>query len=590
VKKIKFGITVLTSLSIAYSPIASASMDNEQKAIFNHYTKENFKGNFNDFYRKQGGMLDEQSRGMMEAWLRKYGRKDLPQPQALLVKDKKGGDTLKLVFNQQGRTLTLTFTEGNYETFDANGVKVAFGDVRNTQALLSKLGENDLSLRKLAKSAEVETFPASTKTDMPSVAKFGSLSKMQKVEFLMQMRQTMEAAQNVFDVIHENKAQAQNDLPSPLFVFHPLFASQIAFAQSVTEGEACMVAGNLSVYEMAKKGLACAPFPKKYPQGFIPQPTFHDRCSNNAKGTMVACNPILYGGSESGTPICVDSANQPNFTRKATETCGSAKNSPLFDNEKDPDYRSKRLKDLERILKSYYLMKGGAADKIKDCFNQEHEISASCREIFEPQYKEFLNFKENADKVCTTVKLDDQKKACTQYRKRVIDLITYVDGTNRTVVPVNISKEKCLTNPTHKWDEDIQDCVCPDGQRATYNDTPAAYECPIPSDHQVHVTGYKPAKKDDCEKEDGSKSHSFKCDPAPWIIGACAIGVAAWMLCRNKPTPKPISTGIAMPPPTLVTVPTTPTTPPTAPPPTIPQGEGGSGQNPGNSGGTRGTH
>lgn len=587
-KKIKFGITVLTSLSIAYSPIASASLDTEQKAIFNHYTKENFKGNFNDFYRKQGGMLDEQSRGMMEAWLRKYGRKDLPQPQALLVKDKKGGDTLKLVFNQQGRTLTLTFTEGNYETFDANGVKVSFGDVRNIQTLLSRLGENDLSIRKLAKTAEVESYPASTKTDLPSIAKFGSLSKMQKVEFLMHMRQTMEAGQEVLDLVNESKTHAQNSMPSPLYVFHPLFASSIAFAQTVSEGEECMVAGNLSVYETTnpKLGLACAPFPKKFPQNFIPQPTFHDRCGGNAKGTMVACNPILYGGTETGEPICVDSADRREFTRKATKTCNGK--SPLFDNDKDPDYRGKRLADMEKILKSYFVMKGGAADKLKDCFNKEHEISQSCRELFEPQYKEFIAFKETADRVCTTVKLDDQKKACAHYRKRVIELMGYVDGTNRTVVSVNISKEKCLTNPTHKWDEDIQDCVCPNGERATYNDTPAAYECPIPASNQVHVVGNRP-KKDDCEKEDGSKSHSFKCDPAPWIVGACAIGVAAWMLCRNKPTPKPISTGITMPPPTLVTVPTTPTTPPPTTP-TVPPSEGGSGQNPGNSGGTRGTH
>jgi hypothetical protein len=362
----------------------------------------------------------------------------------------------------------------------------------------------------------------------------------------------------------------------------------------------CIVAGNVSVYEIdtSTGRLACLPFPKNNPNGFQPQPTFHDRCQSTGKGPMVACNPLLYGAADDGSPFCVDSGNQPEFTKKATANCNSQ--SPL----RGAPNSLERRADYERILKSYFSFKGGNSAALQGCFNQEHKIEEGCAKYFEEQHKEFVHFKDEAEKICSTVKLPDQDEACSQLRQRALELslfletkkVTFVEG--GVIAKVDLFKQACEAQPL-TWNLETEECYCADKRAVIW--TEGKPECPqAPAAPMAPL----PTTQDQCEKnkQDGVKDSSFKCNKEAWIFAAVVVGALAWVLSRPKarkpalqpPPPPPVPVAPLDPPVFGRPVPN-PEPPPTITPPTTttttlrpaPRSEGGSGKAPGNSGGVR---
>lgn len=586
-KSFKLAITFLAAALMTYSPITWASMDIKQKARLNRSLKSALSGTYNDFYRKHALAFDTPSRALFEAWLENYGTTKMPQPQSQVLKDRNGSETLKLIFNQHGKTMTFTFNESRPQEFNINGVQIPLEESRNLELVLTKLAKHDSSLKSLVKSLSKASKTAQPKrTDLPSYRAFAQYTPLQRVGFFMHMRQVMEAAQKVKDLELKGKKTAATET-SPWWM-------SVAWAQNIAGGDSCVVAGHISVYEKCDSGrLCCRPFPQgEYKDKHSYNQTFHSECI--ASEGNVACNPLLYGANPTtGKPYCLKSTDQPDFTNKATQFCGQK--SQLRGEEGSPE----RIADYRRILESYYKLKNKSedADQLKSCFNEQNLVNPDCGNLFQDQLSAFKNFRAEALEICRPILkrekgAGDQPLACRELLKRNLEMITYIsrgpDLVRDKVTAVIVEEEKCK-DVGGTWDGELFECLCNGEKQAEYKN--GKYVCPLAP---VETRTPTPVvHKDKCEKANGKRSNSFECNPAPWLLGLAAALGALWWLDRNdddKAAPPPASkppgnNGKPTLPPGPVITPTT--LPPTTTMITMPPSEGGSGNNNGNSGGIR---
>lgn len=559
---------VFASLLTAYSPVTWASQDIQRKAALNSYLKKNFAGTYKDAYFRAGHRLDYRSQGIAEAWLGKNGKTKIPQPEAQLIKDKNGIETLKLVFNVRGKTLTVTTTNQNPHQLTLNGISFARHELHHMTAVLTKLSANDASLRKPALQMASSPLRAPKKSNLLSWAKFSKLSSIQKVEYLAHIRLVMEAGQKVKD--EAVKKQNQASLPWDM---------QEAYANNpvVKVNDACVVAGHISTYQMCGPSLCCQ----------VPEHAYDKRC--DPKQGNVACEITAYGGNpQTKKPHCIQSTDQPTFTEKATELCGKA--SPL-----GPKDSKQREAAYRRILESYHVLQGGDAEKLKACFNKENHVNPDCREIFEGHLEKFRKNHAQAADVCMPIiarqaGLKDQPHACEELLARELEMITFIQSVELNglgVTPVDVEVEGC-NKSGFLVNEETGRCECPDGREAveerekTFEAGSKVYVCPPVEDRT-------PTPVVQEEKEE----HNW----APLLIIAAIIAGLFLIRDKDKPTtPVTPTTPTTLPPgtppttvlPTITTLPPVPTTTmPVTPPPCVGEGCGGLPPTPGGVGGAR---
>ncbi|MEZ0390750.1 MAG: hypothetical protein ACAH59_00945 [Pseudobdellovibrionaceae bacterium] len=568
--RFRLALALTASCLSAYSPVTWAAMDLSQKSQWNQAMKKSFSGTYEDFYRKNAWAYDDQSRGVVEAWLEENGKTKLPTPQAQIIKDKNGNETINFIFTQAGKTLTFAFNPKNPNEFQLNGSKVQMTEARHLPFLVETMAEKDSNYKELAKDLRKQKNLKANRSDLPSLTQFSKLPPLQRVGLLSNMRLVLEAAQKVMEEKYPVKKTAQSPAVPWLI--------EAAWAQSVVQGDSCVVAGHISNYETCPSTgrLCCRPLPVGNYPGKIPHnETFHGLCDSSSGGDT-ACNPLFYG-SRGETPICLKSNEQPEFTEKATQMCGEQ--SPLDGVEGSPE----RLASYRRILESYYKIKNrnnsNAAEHLRDCFNAENKVNPNCANLFQDHMIAFANYRKQALEVCMPIirrekGAGDQPKACKDLLARNLDMLKYMQLSELTpgvvskspVAHVNAEDDMCK-NAGGKWDVDQWDCFCPDYSAALFKDS--TFSCPEKP---------KPvAKKDKCEKKDGSKKNTIRCNPGAWIAGGLIAGALAWLFLRDndhKSKPKP-----------TVPTPTTPIT--TIPVTTLPKSEGGTGTNTPGAGGVK---
>ncbi len=603
-KLFKFFVSLLSAVLTAYSPVSWAAMDSAQKSQFNRRIKEQFVGNnksFNELYQEKGHFFDARSRQLLEAWLSANGNGLVKTPEAQVIKDSQGNQSIKMLITEQGKTLALSLSEKDQKHVDINGVKFAITDLPDVMSVLQRLSEKDSSLKPLLVSMRTASLPPAKKSNMIAYSLFDKITPIQRVEYLMRLRETLESAHQV--VVEAGAQTASRDQVTPEYrsysVFNPLFASLLAYASTKT-GDQCLVAGYISVYEKNGSRLACNPFPQN-PGDKVPPPSFDRQC-NPTEGD-VACNPLLYGAQADGKPFCVSSANAREFTRTATLQCNNK--SPL---SKDPDSTGRRA-DYERILKSYYNLKNGKdAKNLGDCFNKSHKVDAGCAKFFNPQLDEFREFINQAKALCGSLEsgksgTSDQPATCEKLKERALELQTFLEEVTENiqrqpVASVDVEEEACKKLPGATWNAKTHECVCSDGKLA--QDSPyngfKTFICPVALAPKPLPVIEKEKEKDSCKKEHGEESHSFTCSPWPWLIGGGILLALMWPRDHDNspqnpgPQPAPPIAPVigprppVKPPPVEVFVP--PAKPPVTPPPAR---EGGAGTGPGTNGGVRST-
>lgn len=565
-RSFKLAVTFLSAGLMAYSPVTWASMNLEQKAVFNRSLKQGTSGTYNDLYNRSAHTLTPASQGLMEAWLKNFGQQKLPQPQAQIIKDKNGKEQVKVILNQGGKTVTMTFSPENKNSVNINGVNLHISEARDLTVVLAKLASKDSSLRPLARAITNNPPTVSKKWQGLTAKQIMKLKPLQRVQYFSHLRESVEAAQKVLDL--QQKPQKKTS-----YLLHPLIAADLAWAAETAkslQGQSCMVSGNLSVYEGGK----CEPFPGS-PNQHHP-PAQHSQCEGFSGKNRVACNPLFYGYQDNGRPFCQD-PNRSNFTNTATAECNRM--SGLDGTEGSPE----RIKAYGRILKSYAATKHGK-DKVAECFQAETgKVNAgmkACTDMVKEHLTAFENFKVQAAVVCANffeknIKMPDQEIACRNFEERDLKIYDYLSEISSKeiasgkVTGVDAQAEKC-SEAGGRWQDG--DCICTTTHNAYSATKNFDYSYSCDRDLTDQVVGAE-KEKDKCTKEDGSKSHSISCNPLLWIAGIALLWlfVRSWRDGDTKTPPVPTTTlpggGV---------VPTT----------TLPA-EGGAGSNDGASGGIR---
>lgn len=513
-------------------------------------------------YTKHAGALSPRSQAAMEEWLNSFGDQKYPSPQIQTTgKDK---DQLKFVSNFGGKAFTITTDAKNPDRININGQNFTVYEAQNLSYVFRKLASTDSSMKPIADQIDQIKNPKPEGLGDLSADEFIRMPKPKKIEYLMLMRELAEAANEV----HYLAARqiSANEMESTTYAYHPFFEAAMAAASDIV-GRACLVAGNISLYERSGQEVKCSPNPAG--ESFEQMRKFNSQC---ASGFDTACNPLVYGFDSNGKPHCLVSSDQPKFTLEATKTCNKKSQLtqviPWHTEDQKKQEELQRKKDMVRILESYALNKSpDKKDLIKGCFSDDKSlVKEACADLFKEQVLSFKEFSDDALDICEKWSLPDQKTACDALRQRALDLATFTEQIKPSNPPLD---RKALCDGIGKWDDKTKKCLCPNGKPAdneagTYTCAYPTKECPgnqkwndssnscVTTLEEVVVTAKKP---NNCEKEDGSKK--FYCKPALWI----GIGIAALVLLWNRGGKKPKT----------------------------PLSEGGAGESPGNSGGVRTT-
>jgi hypothetical protein len=588
-KRFKLSVALLSSGLMAYSPVTQASMSLQDKKDFNAHVREVTKLTYGDLIRQYGPLLETTSQSQLDSWQEHFGNRKLPQVQAQMIKGKNGQENLKLVYNDMGQTLTVTIDPDNTDSFDINGTKFALYELLDIPAAIKKMAETNKKLVGVVETLPTDRAPASQRAPLVTVDRFAQMKPIERVEVLSLMNEAAIAAQNVLTTVDVKPTEAKK---TSQFILHPLIASQLALAE-VKEDTTCVVAGNLSTYHYEKdrpKHLACNPFTAE--TEFTNSLCKKDGKLANAKGPLVACNPLIHGLREDapGVPFCVDSANQPDFTNYATQECNRM--SPID----DPNLKTKaekeafRRKAYARILKTYAFGQiKGTKEKIEACFMPDNRIKTErfCETMFRDHVDKFNKLIGQAQGVCADAKqkTKDQPLACDELLSRKLLVETAVIGYGPIkTVDIGQQNDSCKKSGGTYGPEKPEGpgpvvCKCPDGSIAKQNGNEFA-SCPITQPPPTKPTVPVIEKSTWAKKE---KKDNGLCSGG-WMIGCLGLGMLAifGIMKWFKKDPKP-TTPVVIPPPVMP--------PPVVP--VIPKTEGGTGT-PGspNNGGVRqqGTH
>lgn len=566
----KFSLAFLAASISANSTVVWAASEIQNQKAMNKFIREQVVMDgltMNQAYQKHAGMLSPSSQVAMEEWLKSHGNEAYPAPQ--VQKFGKDNSLTKFISTFGGKAYTFTIDEKNPDQININGQKFTLLEAQDLGFVLRKLASNDSTLKPVADQIDQIKDPKPKGHGDLTGDEFIRLPNPKKMEYLMLMRELVEAAGNVH--YEASKTISAAEMEAATYAYHPLM--NVAMAASGLLGKACLVAGNISVYEQSGKRIKCNPNPTTVTGNYYDRmKSFNSQCP---AGLDTACNPLVYGFNTDGKPHCLSSTDQPDFTNKATANCNRASQltEVLYGSsaEELAKQQLQRKKDMVRILESYYNNQNpGKEPAIKNCFAEDRSaIKENCKDFFIEQRDAFMEFHKEALELCEGLKMKDQKAACDALRRRALDLALFTE-TVRPVPPiVPIDKEK-LCEGIGKWNKDTKQCLCPNGKPAdneagTYTCAYPTKECPANRQWSeesqqcelilggVEVVG-KP-EKDRCEKEDGSKK--WYCSKGLWIgVGIAALLFFLWP--RGKK----------------------PKTPPR---------EGGTGTNPGNSGGVRTT-
>lgn len=552
IKKTAASLSVVT---MCIAPVAQGAAAENQKKLINEYLKETGlttkKMTVGEFWRMTRHVYPHKLQTQIDTWV-KYNRNELmPQIEASTFKDANGVEQVRLLLTQDGKTTQLTFTGDEDIPVKINKVGLSKKELlnyNNFNDLARKISTQDTSIgNDLKKSGPVDVIG---KQPVMTFNEFKKLSVRQRAEYLIQIRETLEAVQDVFAVRGMVKTSSYEVNDKYDYVLNFLFG-QPTIAAGLT-GQPCIVAGYISKYG---EDQSCGGGGTGRQDYLTQQNKTGARCS----GMDLPCNPLVYGFDGSGNTYCVPRR----LKNEATANCNQQ--SPLNNPQ-----------DKKRIIESY--MKKVQSKDVDLKLNEKGEISKE-------QYAEISGFLTDvnglvarADSECGMVPLKntveirpDQKQACEELRKRAVNLQTFaVDPVPHTqpeapppAVPNNgnCAEQVKGSHPS----ADGKSCECGDGEKVGKVGEPGR-------EMQACVVGGGGAGAGG----EAKNSCGFWCRNKSWIIpvgvGVLALGLFWWLFSKDKkksnkspeyvppaPVPEPGTT-----------TPTTPTTPVVNPPPPAP--------------------
>lgn len=552
--------------TMCLSPVAQGAEAANQKKLINQFLKETGlttkKMTVGEYWRMVRHVYPASLQSQLDVWVSLNRNEMMPSIEASSFKDAEGKEQVRLTLSSGGQTANLTFTGDEEKPMNFNGVSFSKKELLNHNsfnALAKKLSKEDAALGKVLKKGSQKALSTSA---VLTYKEYVKLSANQKAEYMVRLRQAMEAAQRVYQTIYGE--QAYNELNNKYeWVLQAILgdAAEAAKGKKNTSGatiadltgKPCIVAGYLSIYgELGSCGgseQGAADLKNKMEASKA-------SCANNG----VACNPMVYGFDQGGAAYCIDRS----LVRYATRDCN--KKSPLKND--DPKLEGENKK---RIIESYLKKVKGQEIDLK--LNAEGKIS-------EEQFKQISSYLEDLSKYinsaiaeCDQAPLKDIQKlrkdqvsACEEIRTRVLSLQTFAVKPEPVPVPTlpdpgaaencNDKKMGSETGPDGKT------CICPQGSKDGTNEQGQPICAVIEGGSSPEPTGAQ--KEPEC---------GFWCRNKNWMIpvgvGLLGLGLFWWLFKdKSKAGGSPVYIPPAPVPGPSPTV--SPTVPPVNPPPPSP--------------------
>jgi hypothetical protein len=559
-----------------------------------------------EFYQKMRPYYPKTHQRHLDMWVMNNRNELMPAIEASTYQDSEGKEQIRLLMTKNGQTVSFSYNSDNKDKY----LKVNNTDLSRLDMLFF---EN--AYRKLAYSTDKvvskdilnnQDRQNPLKAPMKfSYAEFGRMTPKQRANYLVRIRELVQAAENVEKVFGHRSPTAET-IDDKYEYFAQWFLGVQADAapkkkviKGASAGDVCIVAGYVSIYN-AKT--SCGGSPDGQADLKRQQKQYHsDDCGRG----QIGCNKLLYNNG--GATVCVKNPG-PEITQATFGKCPAE--SPL-----------KTIKDKENLINGYFKSKGIDLNAQVD-ENDKIAVGNMTKEQYEEMQKNIVGYMKDVEgyvnqamSTCTNIPLsrtvkerEEQKQACDAIALRKFNVGFYDFAT-----PIPPPPPVADCSFTHPGGEG-PGCTCPPPKiEGTINDPERG---PIPACVDPIVVAIRDEAKDQCnddqakkvdakEGEDPCKKKCEKglCIGAGWIWGiglAAAAGGLFWWLTKDKgdkgnpstpvdvcPTAVvyppvancvPVVTPITPPPvvqappttpitPILPTDPVTPVTPPVVPPP-----------------------
>ncbi len=545
-KLIPFAASCLSAITLALSPLVEASAKAEQQSqIVNQYLKETGlttkKLTVGQYWRSVRHGYPDDMRKLVDRWVAINHELMMPTFEANSFKDASGQEQVRVTMSDSGQSISMTYTSDEAFPFKVNAVSFSKKEINehNLNKMMERLVKEDSSIKKYMDKTESAIMPRNT---VMGLADFNSLTVYQKAEYLIRLRKTMRAAQNVIEKVGGH--QALEDLNKKYQWVQNFFfgdeagavvkkTTKAAAGPSIPEvGQECVVAGYISVYGENK---SCGGNTSGRQNLQNQMQVYSASCSSSG---AVPCNPLVYGFKSGSEAFCVPPAQ----VKYATENCNSQ--SPIATPE-----------DKKRLIESFLNRKGKNID-LK--FNAEGKISKEQYEQIKGYLGDLNGLIGQARGLCgdpsqsppiaadakfqkVLDKREDQKSACTALLTRAFDLSTFLPAPEPAAVPIEppppvTCSEKPGSVPT-PGPRGAMSCECPMGT----NDTSIEDEGSLPAGGCVPAVVQEYHKKKKKKAEDDC---DFFCKNGG-LLAAGGIAVGAGLLIyfmtrnNNKPPTAP---------------------------------------------------
>ena len=563
-KRFRAQIAILVSLSLGFEPllVAGPSKFSRQDDVkeFLLETGLGVKGTtYKQVFQRYQLWLPTSVQSEMKNWIKQYGDQTVADVDAVPFTDKNGIEQVRMTFTKDGQTLVVT-TGGTEEnpTMKIGNEVITGADYYQPHRMINRFMQAEPNLGK-----EIGFQPEKY---VITGEQFRRMPMAKRVDYIMKVRAMAESSEKLSDVLTSNKKSSAVEKFQKFWV-ELLKSNQAWAADYPSRGEPCIVAGHITTYGVRDdKGLSCGATDKNV------------LCDG---GQGYRCESTIFPGAG-----CVQGAS-PDITKN----CSAA--SPVAELKKQLQSSANDPKKTDETLK------------------QVNEINDAVK----------LALLQGCGGKDDGHKLQDQDRACTELRKRFVEVEALKKEFGSLESGRGGSGESCINRGGAETvgPDGSTHCYCPGNKEVKANENCAgqkigsgrdcrevkAEPCDCPGEMLIdqardgRILGCKDGKKEQNKSE--KSAPGFWDKYKSWIIGGAVIaGIAGlmWLMFRDKkkkcrsgykrkngkcvkrataPVPPPLNDGGGTP---------TPVDPP-APPPILNPAEGGSGTSTSSSGGVR---
>jgi hypothetical protein len=366
-----------------------------------------------EFYQKVRDQYPEEFQAQMDPWVLAHRKELMPKLQTSTYKDSQGREQVRLMMTDKSGQMTVA-TMGAVENPSVKINEVVIDSTIAPEKYLETVISKDSKLKEAAMNSKGKAPALDTALDtVPSYHEFNNLTAMGKAQYFLNLRITMELAQQILEKHHSRHASTGANYGS-IYAFLALV--EAAFA--VAPGQSCIVAGWVSQYS---ENTSCGGV-RNGREDLDAQIGKLNRAFPGAKGcsgSMLPCNPMVYGFDRGGQMYCVPS--QPKSVSNVATTNCEAK-SPLGNPPK--------TENKERIAKSWLeASAGGGPFDTKD-----GKVSKDSYAAIEKYLADLSSVAADARQTCAQDLLSDQKPACEALAKRTFTFEQYDEESGKLAV------------------------------------------------------------------------------------------------------------------------------------------------------------